>query len=231
MSSNESTTPWQELQDLLQREAACKQGKTCPRLEVRELFFEPNHHTLSHWRKHGTGPFYTNGIDRRLVFVAESPSNRRPRSDAADFNVGGQRGWRCWDYTRQDANFREARERHGFQDCLITNAVKCGPLRLPAKLTDKEASSCSQFLRAELEAIKPFIVACVGGSAMKLFQSHTLPSLSFNPVVVRVPHYSFRGGKTAFLARWDAEFARIKVALAARGVSPDEPLYLHAASV
>lgn len=122
----------------------------CPRLKIRELYFEPNPSTIGHWReKYG---FYERGIDRRLVFVAESPSDSRDRSDAADFDVLGRRGWSCWDYTKKDDKFRRAREQHGFQHCLITNAVKCGVPRpsTHANLTEAGASCARTFQQPRL---------------------------------------------------------------------------------
>jgi uracil-DNA glycosylase len=181
------------LKALLKQEAACKQRGTCSRLAIRELYFEPNHETLAHWaNEYG---FYKQGIDRRVVFIAESPSDRKGRADAPHFSVNGAKGWRCWDYTGQDKRFREFRVKNGLQNCLITNAVKCGvPLpSTPAHLTTKEAQCCSRFLRQELEAIRPIVVACMGDSAFRIFMEHTLPCLSFTPVPILLTHYSARG--------------------------------------
>src|SRR5688572_25088462 len=89
-------------QALFEDEAACKARQTCRRLGVRELYFEPNPGTLQQWQeRHG---FYRPGLDRRVVFVAENPSDRR--SDPPDFLIGDMSGWRCWDYTSQDRRFR-----------------------------------------------------------------------------------------------------------------------------
>ena len=129
--------------ELIKAEAECKARGTCPRLAIRELYFEPNPGTRSHWfERYG---FYGAGIDRRVMFVAESPSDRRHRADAADFEVNGLKGWRCWDYTAQDERFRAARQRYGFEHCLITNAVKCGLPRpsTPANLTGSEAGQAT----------------------------------------------------------------------------------------
>ncbi len=211
---------------LIDNEARCKVARTCPRLEVRELFFEPNPFTIEAWRRnHG---FYVQGIDRRVVFVCESPSDRRDRNDAADFEIAGQRGWVCWNYTAQDRRFREARVRHGFQDCLVTNAVKCGrpTPSTPAELTDEEAENCSAHLIAELTAVRPIVVACLGDSAFRIAVLRVLPRLAFAPLPVLLSHYSYRGKLETLRQRWDREFGVTKTALEARGLSQDTPLVL-----
>lgn len=160
------------LKRIIAAEARCKAVNTCERLTVRELFFEPNPYTLETWRReHG---FYEAGIDTRVVFVCESPSDRRSRDDDPEFEVKGQKGWTCWNYTAQDKRFREARVRHGFQHCFVTNAVKCGKPKpsTPAKLTPKEAADCSVHLAAELHVVRPVVIACLGENALRIVLEH-----------------------------------------------------------
>lgn len=181
---------WQEL---LLGEAACKASRTCPRLRIRELYFEPNPGTMGIWRdRYG---FYETGIDCRVAFVCESPSDRRARGDQPDFRAGTASGWVCWNYTSQDRRFREARVRHGFQHSLITNPVKCGLPRpsTPAKLTEEETEACSSFLKAEVEMVRPAVLACMGASAFRIVQKNLLPKLTYSPVQLQLTHYSNRG--------------------------------------
>lgn len=207
------------LLDILHDEAACKRAETCPRLEIRHLFHEPNVHTLPVWNEeHG---FYQDGLDRRVIFVCESPSDRRDRTDPPHFTVDGHPGWICWNLTWQDRRFREARARHGFQNCLITNAVKCGLVRpsTPAKLTHEEISSCVGFLRREILAVRPRAIACMGGSAFRIVQEHVVPWLPYPAVALRLTHYSHRCGHAELRRRWDEEFGRIR-AVVERGTFP-----------
>lgn len=214
------------LHRLIIREARCKAAASCPRLTIRELFFEPNPFTIEKWqREHGC---YRQGLDRRVVFICESPSDRRHRDDPADFKVRGVKGWQCWNTTPQDARFRSARERYGFQDCLVTNAVKCGVPRpsTPANLTDEEANRCAGFLADELRLLQPSVVACLGNSALQIALEHVLPALTFTPLPVLITHYSFRGSASELEQRWRKDFARLRRALTARGTLENRMLLL-----
>ena len=206
--------------------AACKAGGKCPRLAVRELFFEPNPRTLSVWQaKNG---FYASGIDRRVVFVCESPSEVR-RYTPPEFVVGGVEGYRCWSgHNPKAVPFLEVRERFGLQNCLVTNAVKCGVPRpsTPSRLTEIEMKNCSSFLGRELESVRPEVVACVGGKARAIFERYSRRRLSFSPAIVQLTHYSFRGSSAERDRRWQAEFERVRGELRERSVSAERPVWI-----
>lgn len=199
-----------QLLGILEDEAACKRARTCSRLEIRHLFHEPNEHTLPTWQREHA--FYREGIDRRVVFVCESPSDRRDRTEKPHFVVDGQPGWICWNLTWQDKRFREARVRYGFENCLITNAVKCGLVRpsTPAKLTDEEISACAGFLAREIATVRPAVVACMGGSPYRIVREKVLPRLNYPPAVLRLTHYSHRCSNQELRHRWDEEFDRLR---------------------
>ena len=93
----------------------CKLNATCPNLNSRSYYFEPNPDTAARWADEGR---FTKGIDRRVMFVCESPGPQ-----GIDAGVNTQR---CWALTTQDARFKDVREKYGLQDCYITNIVKCG---------------------------------------------------------------------------------------------------------
>lgn len=214
-------TTTMKLEAVMRSEARCKAAETCPRLKIRELYFEPNPHTEVWWRKERG--FYKKGVDRRVVFVAESPSGAWGNAKEAHFTVAGQKGLRNWAATGRDERFTQFRIKYGFQDCLMTDAVKCGAPSTPAQINGKEAAACSKFLRQELEILRPTVVACLGGEAMRLFIEHTLPYLSFSPVPIRLHHYSYRGTLKELNARWQTQVNRIRAALKARGVSATHP--------
>ena len=65
--------------DIVAAEANCKRSGKCPRLGIRELFFEPNPYTLHVWQE--SHHFYEKGLDRRLVFLAERPVDVPPADD------------------------------------------------------------------------------------------------------------------------------------------------------
>ena len=72
---------------------ACKERRTCRALRVRSFYFEPNPVTVGDWRA-GTDEFkaYAGPIDRRVVFVCESPGKQ-----VKVFNNSDPR--RCWAVT------------------------------------------------------------------------------------------------------------------------------------
>lgn len=210
-----------KLRQIIAAEADCKRLETCQRLKIRELYFEPNDGTLERWRKdHG---FYLDGIDRRLMFICESPSDRQHRTVPPHFEVNGQPGWTCWNLTSQDARFREMRMKYGLQNCVITNAVKCGLQRpsTPANLTDVEIASCAGFLLQEIEAIHPQVVVCVGDVAHLIVRKHIVPTLSYAAPVIKITHYSHRCSNEDLRSRWEQELADVRRHLDL-GSSPEE---------
>ena len=209
----------EQLTQVFNDEARCKANRMCERLAVREYFFEPNDATLGVWvQRNG---LYREGIDRRVVFVCESPS-QIDKTQVPDFLVGGIAGYRCWaGYNPRSAPFLAARKRYGFENCLITNTVKCGVPRpsTPAHLTMSECRACAPFLVREIETVQPTVVACVGGSARRIFDEYTLARLSFRPSIVTVTHYAFRGTAVEREARWKTEFGSIQRALVRAGLT------------
>lgn len=202
------------LTQVLADEAKCKARPTCPRLGVREVFFEPNPGTLGRWQSEHQ--FYAAGIDPRVVFVCESPSDRRARDEPAHFTIEEQRGWICWNLTSQDARFRKMRVKYGFENCLITNAVKCGLMRpsTPANLTREEVGNCAIFLRQEIEAVHPRVLACLGGAADRIVREHVLPHLSWVLPAVRLTHYSHRCSDKELFERWERELMLVNAYVA-----------------
>jgi uracil-DNA glycosylase family 4 len=176
---------------LLNDIAACKAACTCPALRLRAQYFEPNPRTLDQWQAGGR---YLH-LDRRVVFVCESPG---PRC-AAD---GPFRGWSIG---RHDARFLEARLRYGFADCYLTNVVKCG-VRTGRQHTPEELAACRRFLLRELAWINPRVAVGVGGNAYRgLVQA--LAEMANAPIPFRITHYSARG---RVWGKWRLEFAELQ---------------------
>jgi uracil-DNA glycosylase family 4 len=181
---------------LMTKIRACKKARTCPLLVSRSLYFEPNPVTVREWQASGA---YLAGVDRRVVFVCESPGPRfRSRNETAPS--------RCWATTIQDERFRRARETYGFTNCYITNTVKCGPRR-GARHTQRELNSCRGFLVRELELLQPSVAVGVGGNAYRTLREDVLPLLPCPPVLFQITHYSARRD---LHARWKREFAELK---------------------
>src|SRR5712692_7315168 len=107
----EPSDPSGPFQELMRDIRSCKEARTCPSLTSRGYYFEPNPVTIDQWRADG---LYNATIDRRVVFVSESPGKTRSSEDA-------KVTFRCWTNTWQDDQFRRAREKHGFLSCYLTN--------------------------------------------------------------------------------------------------------------
>ena len=214
---------------ILRDEARCKAAATCPRLPVRSRFHEPNVETLATWRERDG--FYRNGIDRRVVFICESPS-QTPDPPAPDFVVEGVAGYRCWSgyNARNTQHFTELRQQYGFEHCFITNVVKCGVRK--DKPDARETALCSRFLWRELSLIQPHVLAVLGVKTLELLMesmnSWPTPNAS-SPVIIRIQHYSVtsRGTTEAELQRrWANEMAQVQAALRARGQPVDAPVLM-----
>jgi hypothetical protein len=54
-------------------------GELCSDLRFRSQYLEPNPGTIEHWREEHH--FYKPDIDRRVLFLCESPKNQLPRND------------------------------------------------------------------------------------------------------------------------------------------------------
>jgi len=186
---------------LFQEIRECKKNKTCKELTKRPYFFEPNPETAVAWKDLG---MFTGDIDTRVVFVCESPGSlsKSVRSLATR---------RCWANTaRRVTRFHDVRSKYGFQNCLITNAVKCG-VRKGSKHSDEEASNCSHFVMKELELIKPLVVVGVGNNAMYYLRNFVLPNIAIPPVLFQIAHYSVRRDPWKY---WDKEFPELTRLLA-----------------
>jgi len=207
--------------------AFCKGKKTCPRLKVREGFFEPNPGSLRFWATKRE-KYYLDGIDTRVIFVCDCPSNRRDRDSKGDFFAPGNiKGWIWWTAgTSQSKKFLIARREKGFQHCLIVNTIQCGPLDLPANITEKELSNCIGNVLRIIEFVRPPVLVAMGEMAAKRLLDEVVPRLHYSPVVLRMTHYSYRGrrGKTESLhERWEREYCRLRQALTNRGYSSTKP--------
>ena len=180
---------------LLQEIRRCKEARTCRSLTVRPYYFEPNPETADIWRLQGC---FLREIDRRVVFVCESPgpSDNRRKSAAAQ---------QCWAGSPRDKRFQEVRSKYGLQNCYITNSVKCG-VRRGTRHTDAELENCIRFLAQELELVKPMVAVGVGGNAMHALKRLGTPSPSVSPVLFQITHYSTRRDPWR---TWDNEFPEL----------------------
>jgi uracil-DNA glycosylase family 4 len=174
----------------------CKAAQTCPALSSRSYYFEPNPDTAPEWQASGR---YLADIDRRVVFVCESPGPQFASENQAAPS-------RCWTKTAQDERFLRARQEYGFADCYITNSVKCG-VRRGARYTDDELSSCRGFLVCELQLLQPLVAVGVGANAYRTLRRDVLPVLDSPPVLFQITHYSARGD---VWARWKREFSELE---------------------
>lgn len=219
------------LASVLRDEARCKAAHTCPRLTtppngVSSRFHEPNARTIKTWQD-SDGAF-KHGIDRRVVFVCESPSKTND-PPVPDFEIEGVAGYRCWSgyNARSTDPFTEFRRINGFDNCLITNVVKCGVQS--GKPTAEEIRACSLFLYRELSSIGPDVIAVLGRPTIKMIKTsrrYWPGVLASAPAVLYMTHYSatrYRMTEPELWERWTAEAAAIKQALVQRGVSESDP--------
>ena len=175
----------------------CKNKHRCLDLKIRKYYFEPNPQTTTLWTREG---IFINGIDQKLVFVCESPGPSGKKIYSKDDK-------RCWRWSNNDKKFRKVLKDYGFQNCFITNTVKCGDRGKISRHSDKEIGKCIKFLVRELEFIKPMIVVGVGGNAMHTIKKWVLPKLSFFPLPFQITHYSAR---LNLEDAWNKEFPTLK---------------------
>ncbi len=203
---------------LMEDVAACKAAETCPRLGVREYFSEPNPWTLDLWRSDG---LYVDGIDRRVIFICESPSHIEKQTPA-DFDYCGRPGYRAWGgfltgYDNKTWRFLKTRYLYGLENCPIVNVVKCGfPGKVENKPTDGESTRCSRFLVKEIELLRPPVIVLVGKLAEDYYAKHSASQLSYKPPVEpeRVTHYSPRNmSEKDLFGTWEREFEQIRAKL------------------
>jgi uracil-DNA glycosylase len=196
----EPRNPQGPFHDLMGDIRSCKRARTCPSLTSRGYYFEPNPVTIDQWRAEG---LYKSPIDRRVVFVSESPGKTGWSEDTS-------RTIRCWTNTEYDDRFRQARERFGFINCYLTNVVKCG-VRAGASHTDHELASCRRFLVRELELVRPWVVVGVGHNAYDTLRADVLrvdllPDLHPLPQPFYLTHFS---AHFDVWPRWEREFGAL----------------------
>lgn len=180
---------------LLNDVRACKTAKTCPALNIRQFYFEPNRFTFSLWKHKG---IFLEGIDHRVVFVCESPGSSAVERGAEDIEP-------CFHSSPRDRRFQEARQKYGLENCYITNTVKCG-VRRGAQHTRFEIETCSRFLVREIDLLKPQVLVGIGGNAYRTLRSDTLTRLDVAPILFQMTHYSSRRNPWQF---WDKEFPEL----------------------
>jgi uracil-DNA glycosylase family 4 len=174
----------------------CKEARTCASLPIRSYYFEPNLETADAWRANES---FLGKIDLRVVFVCESPGPSGRGRETSETR-------RCWAESPRDRRFQKVRESYGFQNCYITNTVKCG-VRQGARHTDAEVSACIGFLVKELDLICPMVAVGVGGNAVHTLRRWALPRLTAPPVLFEITHYSTRRNPWE---AWDREFPELQ---------------------
>ncbi|MGH2511710.1 MAG: uracil-DNA glycosylase family protein, partial [Candidatus Limnocylindrales bacterium] len=138
-------------------------------------------------------------------------------------------GYRCWSgyNARNTDRFTEYRMRYGFQNCFITNVVKCGVQG--GKPDEHDIKRCAGFLYRELALVDPSVIVCVGQKTRDMLElsMSTWPNqLSSAPEIIYMTHYSAasRGMSVEELwRRWDREAIEIRQELRRRGLHADEP--------
>lgn len=185
---------------LLKKIHQCKAAHTCPDLPIRSFYFEPNSRTAALWQRAG---LYRGKLDRRVVFVCESPGPSGRENASIEVQ-------RCWADSWRDKRFQEIRRQTGLHHSYITNTVKCG-FRQGRRHTDEELWACTKFLIQELELLRPRVVVGVGGNAFHTLSARVLPGLSFVPIPFCITHYAGRGEVEK---AWESEFGQLKRLLA-----------------
>jgi hypothetical protein len=173
----------------------CKAAKTCPNLKIRQYYFEPNPFTISAWKQKN---LYKKDIDRRLIFVCESPGPSAPKNSLKSIEP-------CFFSSPRDARFEETRRKYGFENCYITNTVKCG-VRFSSKHNQSEVVACRGFLVREIEFINPQVLVGVGANAYRTLRTDTLAHIKNPPVLFQVTHYSSRRNPHK---SWESEFQEL----------------------
>ena len=198
-----------DLSKVIEQIKECKLKKTCSELdESRQYFFEPNSITIQDWQKYEKT--FLQGIDRRVVFVCESPGGFAKGVVPANFPSDGSKLYRAWatfdpnpginnSKLRNNKKFKEFRDLAGLSNCHITNICKCGKIpsnRKPRRHTESEIDNCSIFLKKELNIINPSLIVAVG---KKVFDYLTELTFIRKYKIFPITHYSYYVGGTA----WD----------------------------
>ncbi len=102
------------------------------------------------------------GNDYRVMFVAESPSTSG--------GIGIKNADQNFGVTGADKLFSKIREKHGLGDCYLTDFVKCG---IPGgKPTKQKIDNCVEYLKKEIEIIKPKVIVAVGKLAKEMIEDN-----------------------------------------------------------
>jgi uracil-DNA glycosylase family 4 len=208
----------------------CKKNKTCEGLTCRTFYFEPNEFTIKKWREEEG--FYKKGIDRRVIFVGERPG---PNNEVLPNDTKVYPCFKVNDANRRVAvarklqRFHDVRKKYGFENCCLTNIVKCSKFSGTDKPSVDEINECSRHLINEIKIIQPEVVVAVGD-----FQYKTLGSKKFKFKEIiesqggklhKITHWAFRYwalrlSEAEFLERWDREFRELK------GIISPSPKYI-----
>jgi DNA polymerase len=112
------------------------------------------------WKCGGRTVFGEGPARPRLLLVGEQPGDREDREGRPFVGPAG----RLLDRALADAGLERSR-------AWVTNAVKHfkwkprGKLRIHAKPTPNEARACRPWLEAEIAALRPDVVVCLGATA------------------------------------------------------------------
>jgi uracil-DNA glycosylase family 4 len=181
---------------LLQDVRRCKVNQSCPALHVRQYYWEPNPETANEWSAEGR---YTGDLDRRAVFVCESPSAIGGGTDSADV----KRNWAPVEFRAR--RLWDALGRYGLGSSYITDAAKCG-VRRGRQHSDAEIEACAPFLAREIDPVQPMVVVGVGHNATRVLKERLSVHIVTLPVLFQVTHYSMQGNPWA---DWDREFPEL----------------------
>lgn len=217
---NLSDDQYDRLNDELLREIRnCKKDNNCRHLTRRGFYFEPNRHTIKKWQEEC---FYkeeeglTKKEIKRAIFVCESPGPGSQK-ELEDIKVK-----RCWGEENthnknKGISLRNLRRfpirqngfeySHIFNNCYITNIVKCGP-KNTAHHGYEEIERCSEWLKKEIEIIQPFVVIAVGWEAYKFLRGkHYKEFIESRGIkLYRIDHYSLRRSDQKLITEWVEQF-------------------------
>ncbi len=197
-------------QQLFKKIKECKekvQPPECKGLRNRAHYFEPNPLTAGLWNEEKQ---FIEAIDTRLVFVCESPGSRKKEYETTDVV-------RCWNPKHKPSqDFLQVLNNNGFENCYITNAIKCG-VREKGKHPPKHIINCHKFLIEELQLIQPQVAVAVGGNSLFYLREYVIPEMIrkelLPPVLFQITHYSMRGKTDDKKKRWKKEFAELECLL------------------
>jgi uracil-DNA glycosylase family 4 len=180
---------------LLKEIQSCKAHATCPLLNTRQFFYEPNSRTASFWKERGC---FSGDMDSRLMFICESPGPSAEQGDPEDLRP-------CFSGSPRDLRFQKAREKYDLANCYITNTVKCG-VRQGLTHSRAEVENCRTFLVREINLLEPMVIVGVGGNAFRTLRAQVLGLVKTAPILFQITHYSSRRNPWD---AWDNEFPEL----------------------